>query len=181
MIEFSTSFLDDLVFRAALSPRSRQHYNVHSGPHEPCQRLFNAIGMDSYIRPHRHLLDPRNELLVAVRGSFAVLKFDDRGVVAGAVRMSAGEGAPGAGRLAAGVELEPEDWHTVIALVPGSVLLEVKAGPFTASAAKEFASWAPEEGDAAASAYLQGLRARLAESGVKREVETSIQPGAGYA
>jgi cupin fold WbuC family metalloprotein len=127
MIEFSTSFLDDLVFRAALSPRSRQHYNVHSGPHEPCQRLFNAIGMDSYIRPHRHLLDPRNELLVAVRGSFAVLKFDDRGVVAGAVRMSAGEGAPGAGRLAAGVELEPEDWHTVIALVPGSVLLEVKA------------------------------------------------------
>lgn len=171
MIEFSTSFLDDLVSRAVASPRKRQHHNVHASPVEPCQRLFNAIGMDSYIRPHRHLMDPRNELLVAVRGSFAVLRFDDCGEVAGAVRLSTGGDAPGAQRFAAGVELEPEDWHTVIALVPDAVLLEVKAGPFSASAAKEFASWSPAEGDAAAAAYLDGLRARLPALGVMHDCE----------
>lgn len=171
MIEFSTSFLDDLVSQASLSPRRRQHHNVHSGPEEPCQRLFNAIGMDSYIRPHRHLLDPRNELLVAVRGSFAVLTFDDRGKIAGAVRLFVGDDAAGARHFAAGIELEPEDWHTVIALVPGSVLLEVKAGPFSATAAKEFASWSPAEGEAAAAAYLDTLRACLPALGVMPEGE----------
>jgi cupin fold WbuC family metalloprotein len=169
MIEFSARFLDDLVSRADSSPRGRQHFNVHSSHDEPCQRLFNAIGMDSYIRPHRHLLDPRNELLVAIRGSFAVLAFDDRGGVLGAVRLSAGDGAPGSGRPAAGVEIEPDEWHTAIALVPGSILLEVKAGPFSETAAKEFAGWAPAEGTPAARAYLEGLRARLPALGVMDE------------
>lgn len=173
MIEFSTSFLEDLVLRAGLSPRRRQHHNVHSSPDEPCQRLFNAIGVDSYIRPHRHLLEPRNELLVAVRGSFAVLGFDERGNVAGAVRVAVGNGSPGSGQAAAGVELRPDDWHTVIALEPGSVLLEVKAGPFSASAAKELASWSPEEGSAAAPAYLEGLRACLPALGVMHAAEES--------
>lgn len=173
MIEFSTSFLDDLVIQASLSPRRRQHHNVHSGPEEPCQRLFNAIGMDSYIRPHRHLLDPRNELLVAVRGSFAVLGFDQQGNVEGAVRVAVGSGSHGSGRSAVGVELGPDDWHTVIALEPGSVLLEVKAGPFSESAAKELAFWSPEEGSAAAPAYLEGLRACLPALGVMHAGATS--------
>jgi hypothetical protein len=36
----------------------------------------------------------------------------------------------GGAKLAVGMEVKPETWHTVILLVPGCVLLKVKAGPF---------------------------------------------------
>jgi cupin fold WbuC family metalloprotein len=105
-------------------------------------------------------LDPREELLLAVWGSFAVLKFDDLGGIERVVRIVAG----GRRREAAiGVEVKPDDWHTVVALEPDSILLEVKAGPYVASVGKEFASWSPEEGHPAAATYLSGLR-RLVQS-----------------
>jgi hypothetical protein len=59
------------------------------------------------------------------------------------------------------VVVEPHTWHTVLALTPGAVLLECKAGPFDPNAAKEQAHWAPEEGSSAAPGYLRELRERL--------------------
>jgi cupin fold WbuC family metalloprotein len=45
-----------------------------------------------------------------------------------------------------GGDLPPGTWHTIIALVAGSILLELKVGPFNPNTAKEPAPWAPEEG-----------------------------------
>ena len=42
---------------------------------------MNAFGVDSYMRPHRHLLEPKAETLIAVKGLFALVTFDDEGVV----------------------------------------------------------------------------------------------------
>lgn len=67
--KLSPELLGSLVEKAAESPRARQHHNIHERYDDPCQRFLNAIGMDSYIRPHRHSLDPKSECLVAVRGS----------------------------------------------------------------------------------------------------------------
>ena len=50
-------------------------------------------------------------------------------------------------------EVPPGTWHTVVALETGSVLLEVKAGPFIPDQPKEFAAWAPEEGSDEAREY----------------------------
>ena len=47
---------------------------------------------------------------------------------------------------------------TVIALVPDSVLLEMKADPFRPNAAKEYAAWAPEEQTIQGKLYLEKLR-----------------------
>lgn len=63
--------------------------------------------------------------------------------------------------LGVGVELPPGVWHTVVANVPGSVLFEVKEGPFDPERAKEFAEWAPAEGGEAAQEYLAALRRKL--------------------
>lgn len=159
MRKFSQSFLEDLLGRAYVSPRRRQHQNVHRSHDDPCQILFNAIGVDSYIRPHRHLLDPRRETLVAVRGSMVVLRFGDDGVVLESAWLAACDSSSKERSDAAVcVEVEPDEWHTVIAVEEGSVLLEVKAGPFDPRRPKEPAPWAPAEGDVEAAAYLRFLR-----------------------
>jgi len=93
-------------------------------------------------------------MLVAVRGLMALLTFNDDGDVTDVVRF--GSEKYGA-ECAAGVELPSGTWHTVVALVPGCVLLEVKAGPFDPNQPKDLAPWAPEEGSDDASGYLQYL------------------------
>ena len=59
---FSSQYLDDLTSAAENNPRKRQHRNIHQDYSEYCQRLFNAIEPDSYIRPHRHASDPKETL-----------------------------------------------------------------------------------------------------------------------
>lgn len=95
--------------------------------------------------------------MVAVRGKFALITFGENGRPDCVLRFGTelyGRDEP----LDVGVEISPGTWHTVVALVQGSVLLEVKAGPFDPAAAKELAAWAPEEGSPSASGYLQELR-----------------------
>lgn len=151
---FSASYLNDLTAQAQGSPRKRQHRNIHESYADPCQRLFNAIEPGSYIRPHRHAADPRDELLVAVRGSMALVEFDEQGKVTGVVRFGVDRNEEG---FAVGVEVPANTWHTVIALEPSCVLLEVKAGPFDPNQPKDLAPWAPDEGAPAALAYLDKL------------------------
>jgi cupin fold WbuC family metalloprotein len=148
---FISSELDELVLHAQSSSRLRRHQNIHKDFDEPCQRLFNAIEPGSYIRPHRHLSVSRDELLVAIRGLMALMTFDDDGRVKRVVHFGAEKYGP---ELAVGVEVEPETWHTVIALKPGSILLEVKAGPFDPDQPKDLANWAPSENSADVEAYM---------------------------
>lgn len=155
---FDSNFLDNLALQAASSVRRRQHANLHLSYEEPCQRLFNAIGVDSYIRPHRHMADPKAETLLAVRGLLTLLIFDDHGEVSRVVTMGPELVATGG---VMGVELPPGVWHTVLADVADSVLFEVKAGPFDGSAAKEHAPWAPEEGSSEVPEYLAHLRSEV--------------------
>ena len=147
---WGSEFFDSLLQRARLSPRRRRHFNLHSSYTEPCQRLLNAVCADSYIPPHRHLADPKDELLVVLSGAIVCWHFNDAGEVTRAMRMDAG------GQVC-GTTISAHQWHTVTALEPGAVILEVKAGPFDPSAAKLKAPWAPDEGDPAASEFLKAL------------------------
>lgn len=160
---FGAEYLDELSEQARTSPRKRQHRNLHSSYADPCQRLFNAIEPGSYIRPHRHASDPRHELLIAVRGSMVLVVFDDRGRITTVTRL--GSGARG-NNVAAGVEVPSDAWHTVLALEPGCVLLEVKAGPFDPERPKDLALWAPEEGTSAAEEYLRALAEQVTTLGL---------------
>ena len=153
-----------LIDQATQSPRARQHRNIHTSYDDPCQRFMNAIGMESYIRPHRHSLDPKTETLIALRGLFALVTFNDDGTIQEVMHFGTekhtGNDTEG---LGIGADIPPGVWHTIIALVPGAVMLELKAGPFNPNAAKEPAPWAPEEGTPEGMAFLDGLR-KLATS-----------------
>jgi cupin fold WbuC family metalloprotein len=109
--------------------------------------------MDSYIRPHRHSLDPKTETIIAIRGLFALVIFDEQGAISRIERFGTESHCGNAG-----VELAPATWHTILALTPHAVALELKAGPFQPAAAKEPAPWAPEEGGSDAIHYLRYLR-----------------------
>jgi cupin fold WbuC family metalloprotein len=151
---FSTNYMNELSVQAMGNPRKRQHRNIHLTYQDACQRLFNAIEPGSYIRPHRHSTDPRDELLIAIRGSMALVTFDEFGVVSGVLRFGYNKHRDD---WAVGAEVAASTWHTVIALETGSVLLEVKAGPFDPDQPKDMASWAPEEGTKDSSEYLRQL------------------------
>lgn len=155
---FGADYLNQLTADAQSNPRKRQHRNIHASYADPCQRLFNAIEPGSYIRPHRHAADSKDELLIAVRGLMALVTFDDLGMVTKVVRFGADANGDG---LAAGSEVPANTWHTVIALQPGCVLLEVKAGPFDPNQPKNLAPWAPDEGGSNAMQYLEMLISRI--------------------
>ncbi|HEV6967768.1 WbuC family cupin fold metalloprotein [Roseateles sp.] len=136
------SMLTTLAQQAAAAPRLRKNHNLHPELGDPVQRLLNAVQPGSYVRPHRHAAD-RWELFLAVHGAFAVLTFDAAGQVLARYELRAG------GSMLA-VEIPGGMVHAVVALEADSVFFEAKPGPYTALADKDFATWAPAEGDAEA-------------------------------
>ena len=109
---------------------------------------------DSYIPPHRHLDPQKDETFVVLRGLLGVVIFDDDGYVLQSEKV-------GAGGTALGVDIPHGAWHTAVALVPDTVFLEAKAGPYLPGSAEERASWAPAENTPDAAAWLADLKARL--------------------
>ncbi len=155
MVIIDRAALDDLTERARASPRRRMHRNLHSGYDDPCQHLIIAIEPDSYVRPHRHLTDPKAEAFIALKGRLALFLFDDDGTIASITHMGLGEDV-------VAVDLPAGVWHAVVSLAPGSVFYEAKSGPFAPDQPKDPAPWAPaEDGDGAAD-YLAWLKAAAA-------------------
>ena len=153
---FTFDQFDDLHGQAKASPRQRQHLNIHATHEAPFQRLFIAFGVDSYVRPHRHHLVPKDETLIAAQGLLGVLVFDDAGQVVQQLKLGTERHAsPGVGPA---VDMPAGTWHTVLALTPDAVLLEGKAGPFDPQGPREFADWAPGEGAAEAQVLLREWR-----------------------
>lgn len=129
-----------LMGEAAASPRLRKNLNVHRDLEDPIQRLFNAMEPGTYVRPHRHARPDGWELMLAVRGAFSIITFDEKGTVLERIDLSAAGGDMA-------VEIPPYTWHAVVVLAPETVMFEVKPGPYRPVEDKDFAAWAPEEGD----------------------------------
>ena len=150
---FSANYLKQLISDAERNPRFRQHANIHESYKDSCQRLFNAIEPESYIRPHCHASVQKDELLIAIRGRMVLISFNNRGSIIKALDF----GSEKFDDVASGAEVASGDWH-IIALEPGSVLLEVKAGPFDPRQQKDLAPWAPAEDSFEASSYINMLK-----------------------
>lgn len=132
-----------LATAAADNPRRRANLNLHASLEDPYQRFFNAIQPGSYVRVHRHADPPRWEAFVAISGRAAVLELGDDGTVLSRVELS-----PQGPDVA--IEIPASTWHTVCALEPDTVLFEIKPGPYSPPADKDFAPWAPPENEPSA-------------------------------
>jgi cupin fold WbuC family metalloprotein len=148
---FDDLLLDELVNQARVSPRLRANFNVHQNMEDLVHRLFIAIEPGSYVQPHRHPEQEKWEFFMMLRGRLAALLFDVQGQV---IRRE--ELTPGGPVY--GFEIPPNTWHTVTALEPGSIFFEVKQGPYTPLSDKNFAAWAPKEGEPGCSEFIAWLR-----------------------
>jgi cupin fold WbuC family metalloprotein len=152
----SESLIHAVGDAAAQSPRLRMNHNFHTGPGDNPHRFLNVLVRGTYIRPHRHLMPPKAETFLVLEGAADVIVFDDEGAITARYRL--GESSS-EGRLW-GVDLPPAVWHTILPRSERVVCFEVKPGAWEPSSDKEFASWAPAEGDAAAAEYSRSLMER---------------------
>jgi cupin fold WbuC family metalloprotein len=143
--------LDDLSRNAAGSIRRRANWNLHPSLEDPVQRFCNAIEPGTYVRPHRHGEPARWELFVPLRGSAGLVTFEPDGTLRERVVIES-QGQRCGAEIAAG------EWHTLVSLAAGTVLFEIKPGPYRALSDKDFAAWAPAEGDASCSAFEHWFR-----------------------
>lgn len=145
----------DLESRAAASPRRRMNHNFHSGPADNPHRMLNALLRGTYVRPHRHVTPAKSEAFLPLTGRVGIVCFNDEGDVTATYDLNA-EGP------VRGIDLAPGIWHTVLALSKSSVCYEVKPGPWEPASDKDFAAWAPEEGDPATAAFVLRMEALFA-------------------
>jgi cupin fold WbuC family metalloprotein len=150
----TTGLLDALTAEARAHPRGRRNRNFHASEAEPCNRLLNAIEPGSYVRPHCHLEAHKDETIVVLRGRLGVLIFDHTGNIAQKQVL-----APGSGQI--GLDIPHGTLHSMLALEPGTVFFEAKAGPYTRLSGTELASFAPAEGSMESAAYCDWMRSQF--------------------
>jgi cupin fold WbuC family metalloprotein len=149
--------IDSAVFARVLgearaSARRRKNYNFHGSDEENPHRFLNVLLKGTYIRPHRHSEPPKSETFLVLEGQAKFVIFDEHGNV-----IEQHELGDATGPRAWGIDCSPGTWHTIVALSDRAVCFEVKPGPWQPASDKEFAPWAPKEGDPSAEAYLQYL------------------------
>jgi cupin fold WbuC family metalloprotein len=149
MKRLTADILAALRAAAAASPRRRKNFNLHASSDDPIQRLCNAFEPGTYVRPHRHGADVW-ELFLVLGGRAVALTFDDHGTVTARTELQPG------GEVQA-VELPPGAWHSIVSLAPGTVLFEVKPGPYRPTGENDFAAWAPPEGAAVSGAFVEWM------------------------
>jgi cupin fold WbuC family metalloprotein len=142
--------IEEGIIISRTNGRGRVMVPVQRGEGAPVQRLLNVMQPGSYVQPHLHPRPQASELVLVLQGAIRFVHFDEDGGILDAIDLTAG-GEPYL------VDIEPGVWHTMVALEPDSVMLEIKGGPYDPELDKVFADWAPEEGSDQAEAYLRSL------------------------
>jgi len=147
----STELLDLVTASASSEERLRKNFNFHTDLNDTLHRFLNAMEPGTYIAPHRHVNPDKEETVVILRGSLMIFLFDDTGKVTGRYLLNREKGD-------LGIDIEPGLWHCSVSLEPGTIIFEVKRGPFMPLADDCLAPWAPAAADnEAAQTYIQHL------------------------
>ena len=121
-MKITQALLDSLTNQAKTSPRLRMNLDLRNSADDQSQRMLNAIEPGSSLPIHRH----RNssETVVCLRGRLVEEYYDDlERICTEAIELSPN------GPVVA-VNIPKGQWHTVCALVSGTVILEVKEGAY---------------------------------------------------
>ena len=86
-----------------------------------CHRFLNALEPGTQVPVHHHVT--KDETFILLRGRVRVNIYNDLGEVTESVVLSHEEGH-------IGVDIPKDTWHNVECLEAGSVIFEVKEGPF---------------------------------------------------
>ena len=138
--------LDQSLFNQ-VAEQSRQRYrlrcnhNLHQDT-DVVQRFLNVLQPGTYVRPHRHCREQQGsgfECFLVLQGAIGLLVLNEDGVLLETEILRA------AGPVK-GIELAENQFHTLVALEPDSVIFELKQGPYQPTHDKDFIASFPQEG-----------------------------------
>jgi Mannose-6-phosphate isomerase len=114
--------------QAQESSRLRMNYNFHEQLDAPSQRLLNALEPGTELPIHRHTHTA--ETYILLRGKIKVIFYSKNKTEKESVVLNPLEGNYG-------INIPAGTWHTLEVLELGSVIFEVKDGPYTSLEAKD--------------------------------------------
>lgn len=121
-MKITQTLLNQLTEQAKASPRLRMNYDLRNSTEDKSQRMLNAIEPGSPLPIHRH--KDTTETVVCLRGRLVEEYYDElERICTEAIELSP-NGPVVALNIPAG------QWHTVRALESGTVIMEVKDGPY---------------------------------------------------
>ncbi len=112
--------LNGVIEKAKASPRLRMNYNLHSDLNDKCQRLLNAMEPGTIMPIHHHKVA---EVYILLQGRIRVMTYDEKGNENSSVILDPKEGNYG-------VQIPENTWHSLEVFESGSVIFEVKEGPY---------------------------------------------------
>ncbi len=120
--KITQGLLDCLTEQAKASPRLRMNLDLRNSPDDGSQRMLNAIEPGSPLPIHRHRKS--SETVVCLRGRLVEEFYDevDR-ICTETIELS-----PRGSVVALNIPIG--QWHTARALESGTVILEMKDGPY---------------------------------------------------
>jgi cupin fold WbuC family metalloprotein len=150
--KLSYNEIESYFLKAKLSERKRFPKILHEkGDYN--NRVINFVLEDSYMQPHLHPGEEKIEKLYLIKGSFALILFDDKGEVSKTIMLETGQRES--------IFVPAFTWHTYVMLTKEVVIYETMEGVYKPSTWKKMASWAPEENEGAASKYHIGLKSKV--------------------
>lgn len=113
--------LDEVTERAKASERLRMNYNLHDSLDAKAQRLLNALEPGTVLPIHRHT--ETAETYIVLRGSIKVLFYNNEKKIIATFDIN-----PLINEY--GIHIPKGQWHTLEVLESGTVIFEVKDGPY---------------------------------------------------
>ena len=123
--------LDKLTAEAQASPRLRMNLDLRNSDADSSQRMLNAIEPGSVVPIHRH--QKTSETVVVLRGRVVEEYYDDAGVLVESFVLGdchVADAPRNDGPVACALNIPAGQWHTLRALESGTVILEMKDGPY---------------------------------------------------
>ena len=115
------SLINNVISQAKESSRLRMNYNFHMSLDDKCHRFLNALEPGTQVPIHHHIT--KDETFILLRGKIRVNIYNDAGEIIESVVLCHESGN-------IGVDIPKNTWHNVECLESGSVIFEVKEGPF---------------------------------------------------
>lgn len=120
--KITQTVLDNLTEQAKASPRLRMNLDLRNSAEDQSQRMLNAIEPGSPLPIHRH--QKTSETVVCLRGRLVEEFYDELERIC-TERIELSPNGP-----VVALNIPAGQWHTVRALESGTVILEVKDGPY---------------------------------------------------
>jgi cupin fold WbuC family metalloprotein len=117
----NSDLLNKVSVSAKHNSRLRMNFNFHNSMDAKSQRMLNALEPGTEIPIHRHMNTYENYIIL--RGKLKVLFYNDSHKLVNSVTLDSDIGN-------FGIEIPMGQWHSIEVLQSGTVIFEVKDGPY---------------------------------------------------